>query len=89
MCSDLKNPITDLLQRAEVSHHLEKRVAPAIARVVLRTWFKIGKSILQAYEKLAEEFDADGAGFHRDFGDLVESELPEPPVGFDPNLVPT
>jgi hypothetical protein len=76
-------------QRTDISKQLEKRVAPQIARVVIKTWFKIGKAILKDYEAIAEGFDAEGAGFHRDFTDLVEAELPEPPAGFDPNVVPT
>jgi hypothetical protein len=76
-------------QRADISKQLEKRVAPQIARVVIKTWFKIGKAILKDYEAIAEGFDAEGAGFHRDFTDLVEAQLPEPPAGFDPNVVPT
>jgi hypothetical protein len=57
--------------------------------VALKTWFKIGKAILKDYQKVVKDFDADGAGFHRDFADLVEAQLPDPPAGFDPNVVPT
>ncbi len=60
-----------------------------MGKAVLKTWFKIGKAIFKDYQKVAEGFDKDGAGFHRDFSDLVEAELPEPPAGFDLDAVPT
>lgn len=44
-----------------------------------KTWFKIGKSRFKDYRELAEENDKDGIGFHSDFGDLVDSQLPDPP----------
>jgi hypothetical protein len=50
---------------------------------------KNGKAIFQDYQKVVEGFDASGAGFHRDFADLIDAQLPDPPAGFDPNVVPT
>jgi hypothetical protein len=76
-------------QRANISQQLETRQLAQIAKIVINTWFKIGKAILEDYEAVAKDFDADGAEFHRDFADLVDAELPEPPAGFDPNVIPT
>jgi hypothetical protein len=38
----------------------------------------VGKSALKAYEDAVEENDKNGAGFFRDFSDLVDA-LPDPP----------
>jgi hypothetical protein len=42
----------------------------------------VGKSALKAYEDAVEQNDKNGAGFFRDFSDLVDS-LPDPPDGID------
>jgi hypothetical protein len=58
---------------------LEKRQNPATLVRIAKTWFKIGKALFKDYKQKAEENDKPGTGFHRDFGDLVDNELPAPP----------
>ncbi|KAF2265880.1 hypothetical protein CC78DRAFT_531990 [Lojkania enalia] len=62
---------------------LEKRQSPVQLARFARTWFKIGKALFKDYKEQAEANDKDGAGLHRDFGDLIDIELPDPPKPID------
>ncbi|KAH7135141.1 hypothetical protein B0J11DRAFT_611145 [Dendryphion nanum] len=62
---------------------LSKRQGPATLVRFAKTWFKIGKDLFKNYKKVAQENDKEGAGFHRDFGDLVDTQLPDPPKPVD------
>jgi hypothetical protein len=46
-----------------------------LIRAIAKTWFKIGKALFKDYQKVVMDLDANGAGFHRDFADLVEAQL--------------
>ena len=61
----------------------DKRNLGAIARA----WFKIAKVGIKAYMKAVEANDKKGAGFHRDFEELI-AQLPEPPEGTDQDAAP-